>query len=119
MPSLCVQGSPRKVYGLIVDCTYTEAKRIPAWLGSSCHPDLKPLNQALQLRGLRVPETCIPASETQLFMVLQAGSTFGWIKWTGPKGKTIGIDHFGASGPAPALYEWAGITTAKVVEAAS
>ena len=49
----------------------------------------------------------------------EAGSTFGWIKWTGPKGKSIGIDHFGASAPAPALYEWAGITTAKVVEAAS
>lgn len=54
-----------------------------------------------------------------MFLVLQAGSTFGWCKWTGNKGKNIGIDHFGASGPAPALYEWAGITTAKVVEAAS
>ena len=52
-------------------------------------------------------------------MPLQAASTFGWVKYTGPKGKSIGIDHFGASGPAPALYEWAGITVDAVVKAAS
>ncbi|KAK9861382.1 hypothetical protein WJX84_000637 [Apatococcus fuscideae] len=50
---------------------------------------------------------------------VEAGSTFGWVKYTGAKGKNIGIDHFGASGPAPALYEWAGITVDAVVKAAS
>lgn len=34
------------------------------------------------------------------------------------QGKHIGIDDFGASAPAPVLYEKFGITQAKVVEAA-
>lgn len=49
---------------------------------------------------------------------VEAGSTFGWHKWVGDHGKSIGIDTFGASAPANILYEKFGITTAKVVEAA-
>ncbi|GIL83476.1 hypothetical protein Vretimale_11170 [Volvox reticuliferus] len=49
---------------------------------------------------------------------VEAGSSFGWAKYIGLKGKHIGIDDFGASAPAPILYEKYGITTPKVVEAA-
>lgn len=41
---------------------------------------------------------------------VEAGSTFGWQKWVGGKGVSIGIDEFGASAPGPLLYEKYGIT---------
>ena len=49
---------------------------------------------------------------------VEAGSTFGWAKYTGSKGKSIGIDTFGASAPAGALYKHFGITKEAVVAAA-
>lgn len=49
---------------------------------------------------------------------VEAGSTYGWQKWVGGKGKSIGIDEFGASAPGPLLYEKYGITVDAVVEAA-
>lgn len=50
---------------------------------------------------------------------IEAGSTFGWERYVGPEGKSIGINTFGESGPAEELYEHFGITTANMVEAAS
>ena len=49
---------------------------------------------------------------------VEAGVSFGWSKYTGDKGKQIGLDHFGASAPANTLYEKFGITVEKIVEAA-
>jgi len=49
---------------------------------------------------------------------VEAGSSFGWHKYTGEGGHHIGIDHFGASCPGPKAYEWAGITKANIVKAA-
>ncbi|EIE18713.1 transketolase 7 [Coccomyxa subellipsoidea C-169] len=49
---------------------------------------------------------------------VEAGSTFGWERYVGQKGKAIGVDSFGASAPAPILYEKYGITKAAAVEAA-
>lgn len=49
---------------------------------------------------------------------VEAGSTYGWEKWVGQKGRSIGINEFGASAPGPLLYEKFGITVDAVVEAA-
>ncbi|MEW5315654.1 MAG: hypothetical protein WDW38_007067 [Sanguina aurantia] len=49
---------------------------------------------------------------------VEAGSSFGWAKWTGTYGEHVGIDSFGASAPAPIIYEKFGITTPGVVAAA-
>jgi transketolase len=46
---------------------------------------------------------------------VEAGSTFGWAKYVDA---SVGIDEFGASAPAPILYEKFGITVEAVVEAA-
>jgi transketolase len=46
---------------------------------------------------------------------VEAGSTFGWAKYVK---KSIGIDTWGASAPAPILYEKFGITVDAVVAAA-
>ena len=50
---------------------------------------------------------------------VEAGSTFGWERWVGSAGQSVGLDHFGASAPAEVLFEKFGFTVEKVVEAAS
>ncbi|MBL8644840.1 MAG: transketolase [Rhodospirillaceae bacterium] len=48
---------------------------------------------------------------------VEAATTYGWIKYVGAKGASIGIDSFGASAPAPALYKHFGVTAEAVVQA--
>lgn len=59
-------------------------------------------------------ESVFPSDVTARVSV-EAGSTFGWSKFLGTKGKAIGIDHFGASAPAGILYKEFGITVDNVV----
>lgn len=46
---------------------------------------------------------------------IEAGTTMGWERYTGIAGLRFGIDGFGASGPAPRLYEHFGLTAAAIV----
>lgn len=46
---------------------------------------------------------------------IEAGTTMGWERYTGIAGLRFGIDQFGASGPAPALYAHFGLTAAAIV----
>ena len=50
-------------------------------------------------------------------IAVEAGSKFGWEKYVGLNGDIIGMDGFGASGPADELYKFFGITEEEVVEA--
>ena len=59
----------------------------------------------------------LPSSVSNRISV-EAGSTFGWERWVGSAGRSIGIDHFGASAPADVLFEKFGLTVEKVVAAA-
>ncbi len=49
---------------------------------------------------------------------IEAGITSGWQRWVGSEGRTIGIDHFGASAPAEILFEKFGLNVENVVSAA-
>jgi transketolase len=51
-----------------------------------------------------------------LHIAVEAASPFGWERWVGLDGGTVGLRGFGASAPAPELYEYFGVTTDKVVE---
>jgi transketolase len=62
-------------------------------------------------------ESVLPAGVTARVSV-EAGTSFGWAKYLGLKGKHVGIDSFGASAPAPTLYAKFGITLDAVVAAA-
>ncbi|GJW10858.1 transketolase, chloroplastic [Tanacetum coccineum] len=62
-------------------------------------------------------ESVLPSSVTARVSI-EAGSTFGWEKIVGAKGKAIGIDRFGASAPAGKIYKEYGITVEAVIEAA-
>lgn len=50
-----------------------------------------------------------------LIVSIEAGVTLGWERYTGLDGLNIGIDRFGASAPAEALYDYFGLTADKIV----
>jgi len=49
---------------------------------------------------------------------VEAALRFGWNEWLGTDGAFVGMTGFGASGPAPQLYEHFGITAKAVTDAA-
>ena len=49
-------------------------------------------------------------------IAVEAASKFGWEKYVGLDGDIIGMDCFGASGPATELYKYFGITVEEVVD---
>lgn len=49
-------------------------------------------------------------------IAIEAASKYGWEKYVGLDGDIIGMDGFGASGPADQLYDYFGITVEEVVD---
>ena len=50
-------------------------------------------------------------------IAIEAASKYGWERYVGSEGKIIGLDGFGASGPAGALYQHFGITVEAIINA--
>jgi transketolase len=59
----------------------------------------------------------IPA-ECSCRLAVEAGVTLGWEKYVGEKGRVIGLDRFGASGPAGTLAKEFGFTVDNVYNTA-
>ena len=53
-----------------------------------------------------------PATSARL--AVEAGTTFGWERYTGTGGDVLGIDRFGASAPGPVNLEKFGFSVAEV-----
>jgi transketolase len=51
-------------------------------------------------------------------VAIEAGATMPWYRYVGLDGAVIGLDHYGASAPAPILFEKFGLTVDYVVEVA-
>jgi transketolase len=49
---------------------------------------------------------------------VEIGVPMGWERWVGDEGAIIGLDHFGASAPAPAIFEHLGFTASRVTDVA-
>jgi transketolase len=62
-------------------------------------------------------ESVLPA-EVKARVSIEAGLSSGWRELVGDAGKSIGIDHFGASADYKTLYREFGITTEAVIAAA-
>jgi len=62
-------------------------------------------------------ESVLPANVTAR-AAIEAGATGLWYKYVGLNGAVIGMDCFGESAPAKELFEYFGITAAKLAEAA-
>ncbi len=48
---------------------------------------------------------------------IEAASTFGWSRWVGSEGESIGLERFGASAPGEVLFQKFGFTVERTVEA--
>jgi len=62
-------------------------------------------------------ESILPSS-CRKRVAVEAGVSPLWRKYVGLDGKVIGIDRFGLSAPAPAVYKTLGVTVDAVVTAA-
>lgn len=62
-------------------------------------------------------ESVMP-SAVKARVCVEAGSPYSWYRYAGDKGEIIAMSTFGASGPAPKLFEMFGFTVANVVEKA-
>jgi transketolase len=51
-------------------------------------------------------------------VTIEAASTFGWERWAGTAGITIGINHYGASAPGELVMKNFGFTVEHVTAAA-
>ncbi len=63
-------------------------------------------------------EAVLPASVPARVSV-EAGSTFGWERYVGDRGASVGIDRFGASAPAERIFRELGITPEAVRDRAN
>ncbi len=62
-------------------------------------------------------ESVLPKARWQRVSV-EAGVTFGWREHVGDRGKSVGIDRFGASAPGEVVFEKLGISASHVAEVA-
>ncbi|HWV58158.1 MAG TPA: hypothetical protein VNZ57_11965, partial [Longimicrobiales bacterium] len=62
-------------------------------------------------------EEVLPA-DVEARVSVEAGSTFGWQRWVGASGDSVGLDRFGASAPGDRLFREFGITPETVVDRA-
>ncbi len=58
-----------------------------------------------------------PAVKARLSV--EAGTSFGWERWVGLEGDSVAVDRFGASAPAPEIFEHLGFTVDNVVARAT
>ena len=61
-------------------------------------------------------ESVLPSDITARVSI-EAGVTFGWERYVGSEGISIGVDRFGASAPYAKIYEELGLTPGHVAEA--
>jgi transketolase len=78
--------------------------------------------QGTAVRVVSMPSTTRFAAQEQAYrdevlppgigrrLSVEAGTTFGWSRWVGDDGYSVGIDHFGASAPAGDIYGGFGLT---------
>jgi transketolase len=60
-------------------------------------------------------ESVLPAA-CRARVAVEAASPFGWREWVGDAGEIIGVEGFGASAPAGALYKHFGFTPERVAD---
>jgi len=76
-----------------------------------------PCTERFDLQDQAYREDILPdvSNREILRVAIEAGTTFGWERYTGLHGLRIGIDRFGASAPAGDLYEHFGLTPDAIV----
>lgn len=74
-----------------------------------------PSSFMFEQQGADYRESVLPRGIPRV--AVEAGVSAWWRQYVGIEGAVVGIDRFGESGPAAQVFEFLGITAAKVVEA--
>ena len=74
-----------------------------------------PCWEAFEAQAPAYREAVLPP-EVRKRVSVEIGVPLGWERWTGDEGAIIGLDHFGASAPAAAIFEHFGFTADRVAE---
>ena len=114
-------GKPRKVIiiatGSEVEIALDAAERLE---GQGIGTDVisMPSTELFDAQSADYREDILPdVSNREILRVsIEAGTTFGWERYTGLHGLRIGIDRFGVSAPAKDAYEYFGLTPDAVAE---
>jgi transketolase len=121
--NLCARGayqlrrsdSPRKVIliatGSEVEIALAAAQQLEAQ-GVGADVVSMPCTERFDAQPAEYRELVLPdVSNREILRVsIEAGTTFGWERYTGLHGLRIGIDRFGVSAPAPDAYKFFGLT---------
>ena len=110
-PRLLLLATGSEVHLALSARTALEAEGIPTRVVSM------PSWEVFEKQSEAYREEVLPAALTARVSV-EAGITFGWQKWVGLLGASVGLDHFGASAPAEVLFEQFGFTVENVVKTA-
>ncbi len=94
-----------------------EAQKLLAAKGKHVRVVSMPSTNAFDAQDAAYKETVLPKAVTARVAV-EAGVTDGWYKYVGINGRIIGINTFGESAPAGALFKHFGFTAENVVKAA-
>ncbi len=92
-----------------------EAKEVLEGKGIKTRVVSMPSWELFEEQGQSYRDSVLPADITARVAV-EAGSTFGWKRWVGDKGRIIGIDRFGASAPGEVAMQKLGITVENIVK---
>jgi transketolase len=76
-----------------------------------------PSQEWFEEQSAEYKESVLPASVTARVSV-EAGRSLTWLPYVGDKGRSVSIEHFGASADYKTLFQKFGITTDAVVDAA-
>ena len=117
---LKVAGAERKVILIATGSEVEIALDVAAALeGQGIGADVvsMPSTDLFDAQDAAYREEILPdVSNRQILRVsIEAGTTFGWERYTGLHGLRIGIDRFGASAPAKDLYQHFGLTSEAIV----
>jgi transketolase len=84
--------------------------------------------EGIAVRVVSMPSTSVFDRQTEAYrgsvlprhlpcVAVEAGVKDGWYKYVGREGRVIGMDRFGESAPAEAVYRTLGVTVENVVAA--
>ncbi len=74
-----------------------------------------PSTDAFDAQSDAYRESVLPSAISRR-IAIEAGVTDGWWRYTGPCGRVVGLDRFGASAPAEVLFEHFGFTVDNILK---
>ena len=92
-----------------------DAQKILTEKGRKVRVVSMPSTNAFDAQDAAYRESVLPA-QVRKRVAIEAGVTDGWIKYVGLDGGVVGLNTFGESAPAPALFKHFGFTPENVVK---